>query len=384
MKIYTVASGDTLSSIAEKYDIHESDLARINGISDGKITEGEELLVLIPTRVHTAKHGDSLDRICLRYRVRKNDVLAFNPQLCDKQLDAGERVALKYDDRPLGMSVANGFIYKGTEMKNLEHAMPFMTYATFASVSADERGIHQIFDEDKLLQKAISNGKIPLLKIHDSYKNRFLNEECYNDFSEKIINLAKSRGYKGIVLNSSAFSNSADNYSLFLINLKKKMIGCDLILITECDEKTPGNFCDLGDGCIFSYSKLWNANIDSFDKCEKKAIADFACDAESIKSFIELPSFAKCGDGFTDIESAKRIARDKKIKSSSDFDMKTSSFSDGKKNYIFPSLSNIKAVLELLSEYGYMGISFDVMRTPRVFLMMYNSMFKTVKGANIN
>ena len=384
MKIYTVAYGDTLSSIAEKHGIHESDLARINGISDGKITEGEELLILVPTRVHTAKHGDSLERLCLRYKVRKNDVLAFNPLLCERRLETGERVTLKYDDRALGMAVTNGYVYKGTDMSSLERALPYATYITFASAYADERGIHRIFDEELLLKRVISENKIPLLKVHDSYKSRFEDRGKTDFFPEKLIDLAKEKGYKGIVLNSGAFLDSANNYSSFLMNLKKQMIGSDLILITECDERSPSVFCDLGDGCVFSYSKLCDENIGSFEDCEKKAIADFACDAESIKSFIELPSFARCADTFSDIESAKSVARSKNLAITTDEKARLSSFSDGKKKYLYPSLSNIKAVLELLSEYGYMGISFDVMRTPRVFLMMYNSMFKTVKGANIN
>lgn len=381
MKIHTVTQGETLSSIAEKYGIYEKDLSGINGISDGKIAVGEELLILIPTRVHTARQGDSVERLCLRYRVRKNDVLAFNPTLCDGRLESGERIALKYDEKAMGMAVANGYVYKGTSYEALERALPYMTYATFVSASADERGLHKIFDEENLLKRVIQENKIPLLKIHDNHKKRFENGSLKDKFSEEIIDAAKSHGYKGIVLNSCAFSDSSESYSAFLMNLKKQMIGSDLILITECDEKVPSVFCDLADGSVFSYSKLWDKIDGKFDECERKAIADFACDAESVKSFIELPSFARYDDGFVDIESAKSIARKGKVTVESNLDTGLSCFSSGRKNYIYPSLSNIKAVLELLSEYGYMGISFDVSRTPRVFLMMYNAMYKTVCAA---
>jgi hypothetical protein len=162
------------------------------------------------------------------------------------------------------------------------------------------------------------------------------------------------------------------------MNLKKQMIGEDLILITECNEKTAKEIGDISDGCIFSYSKIWDEDIASFEDGEQKAIADFACELESVKSFIELPSFASCGDGYIEIEAAKELARDLKITIENDKELRLSSFCVNNKNYIFPSLENVKAVLELLSEYGYMGISFDVMRTPRAFLMMYNAMFKTV------
>ena len=41
----------------------------------------------------------------------------------------------------------------------------------------------------------------------------------------------------------------------------------------------------------------------------------------------------------------------------------------------FPSLENIKARLELLSQLGYIGISYDIMRTPVEWLLLALSMF---------
>ena len=382
MRIHEVLENETLADIAKKYGIFEEDLKKVNGITDEACAVGEELLIISPTRTHTARHGDTLERLCLRYRVRKNDLLALNPTIKRNSLEAGQRVALKYDERTHGMAVTNGCVYKGTSLSALEESLPYMTYATFASVCAERGGFKRIFDEGELLLRVKKENKIPLLKIYDSYSERYEKGDL-DAFCKKIIELAKERGYKGIVLNSTAFNDSAEKYSRFLMDLKKSMIGEDLILITECDERSPKEYSDIGDGAVFSYGKLWCEPMPSFADGERRAIVDFACDAESIKSFIELPSFARLNDGCIDIEGAKKIARKEKCRVCHDKSARTLFFDSTKGKCTYPSLQNIKAVLELLSEYGFMGISFDVSRTPAVYLAMYNAMFKTISYGGI-
>lgn len=377
MRIHEVLENETLTDIAKKYGIFEEDLRKLNGIYDEECTAGEELLIITPTRTHTAKHGDTIERLCLRYRVRKNDLLALNPTIKCNRLEVGQRVALKYDERTHGMAATNGCIYKGTSLSELEESLPYMTYATFSSVCADKTGFKRIFDEGELLERVKKENKIPLLKIYDSYSERYEKGDV-DGFCKNIIELAKNRGYKGITLNSTAHNASAENYSRFLIDLKKSMIGEDLILITECDENSPKEYSDIGDGAVFSYSKLWCEPMPSFADGERRAITDFACDAESIKSFIELSAFARLGDGSIEIENAKKMARKEKSLVSHDKSARTLFFDSAKGKCTYPSLQNIKAVLELLSEYGFMGISFDVSRTPSVYLAMYNAMFKTI------
>ena len=162
------------------------------------------------------------------------------------------------------------------------------------------------------------------------------------------------------------------------MKLRKRMIGSDLILITECDDKTPIIFNDLSDGSVLTYSKLWDSNIPSFDDGEKKVISDFACEGESTKTFIELPAFARLGNSFIDITHARALARASRAEIRTSDETLLSEFETPKGKCYYPSLKNEKTVLELLSKYGYMGMSFDVMRTPTAYIMMYNAMFKTV------
>ena len=51
--------------------------------------------------------------------------------------------------------------------------------------------------------------------------------------------------------------------------------------------------------------------------------------------------------------------------------------------YVFESPEGLKAIFDLIHEYDYMGICFDIMRVPINYLMMYNAMFKTCYQTNV-
>ena len=384
MRIHFVNKGETLAKIAESYGVKEEHIRITNGIPNGEATNGEQLLILYPTRTHTTRADDTIERICLRYRTRKSDILSLNPWLRDGKMNVGKSIVLKYDERTHGMAVTNGYIYKGCTEEKLRDALPYMTYATFACLIKRGKGIESIFNEGELLNTALENGKIPLVKIYgdcgfdDSSKTEAL------EFYDKLIEDAKRRGFMGIVLNAAAYKHSAVFYSSIIMDLRKRMIGSDLILITEVDESTPTEFNELSDGSILSYSKLWEEDIPDFERGEKSVISGFACNGESTKTFIELPAFARLGNGFAEIEEIKRKARSNKIEILHNEATLLSEVNLSGLECRYPDLKNEKAVLELLSEYGYMGICFDVMRTPPSYLAMYNAMFKTVNHLNVN
>ena len=74
MQIHIKQEGEKLKDIAEKYGVSEESIRMTNELYDGEPTDGEELLILIPTRSYTVQHGDTPDRIALRFGVSKNDI----------------------------------------------------------------------------------------------------------------------------------------------------------------------------------------------------------------------------------------------------------------------------------------------------------------------
>lgn len=376
MQIHTVESGETVKDIAEKYGVSEDSIRASNGLSTGEGAVGEQLLVLIPTRSYTVRAGDSLDRISLRFGVRKKDIIAMNPHLCAGKLKCGQNITLRSSERPYGMSVANGYFYKDCTEDRLIEMLPYLTYLTISSYCADEKGIKRIFDDKRALKIGAEADKIPLVRIYDRYNEKYKNEEARKRFAQELINIA-SNGYKGVVINAAGKNAIEEEFSEFIVEMRKKMMGLDLILLVETDPASPISFSEYADGNIISYPKYAQDEPKSFEEGERKLFPDFACRGESAKAFVDLPALARLGERFLSINEVIEEARKAKAKIKNDEKSLISSFECRDGTWRYTSLENIKAILELVGEYDYSGVCFDIMRTPISHVMMYNAMFKT-------
>ena len=83
---YVVKKGDTLYSIAKKYNISVSDIKRINALSSDVISEGQILLLKekdkedssLPDNSYIVQKGDSLYGIARKFNVSINDLIDVN------------------------------------------------------------------------------------------------------------------------------------------------------------------------------------------------------------------------------------------------------------------------------------------------------------------
>ncbi len=375
MKIHTCKEGEKLSDIAKLYGVTEENII-ISNISGCEYpAAGEELLILTPTRTYKLKEGDSIERLCLRFGVRKCDIFAWNPWISETGLAVGRSVNLKFDDRIFGTAPANGYLYSGYDPKRLRRALPYLTYITIGAASADDRGIKSIFDDRATVSALIGENKIPLLRIFDKAKRNYKNGR--EEFISNIISAASAKGYLGVVL--SAESNcDISGYGEFLIELRKAMIGCDLILVLEVTPKTPSDICELADGNILFYPKYAVSPELSYENGEREVYPKFATECESAKCFIDISALGKGERSFLPIEEALTHARADGSAVAQNESAGICEMQDKNQGRIhFNSLKNIKSTLELIEEFGFMGASFDINRTPISHFLMYNMYFKT-------
>ena len=378
MKIHTTSAGEGLKEIADLYEVSEENIRNVNELFGGEPATGEELLIIKPTRTYRVQFGDTPERIALRFGVRRDEIFQNNPWIIGRPLKEGEELTLKASEKPCGMAVSNGYFYKDCSGEKLLRTMPYLTYITFASAVADNKGIKRLFNDKAFVEMALQRRKIPLVRIYDKFNDRYKGDKDLSAFAEEIIAFATAGGYKGIVLNSCRNPDSAQFYSSFLVALRKLMIGCDLILITEIGENSPIEFSEYADGSVIYYPKFAEDNAPSFDDGERKLLSDFACKGESAKAFIDLPSLASVGRDFCCISDALSKARRSGYRIDKNENTLLSSFNDRRQGEIrFSSMESLKRVFELIDEFDYMGICFDIMRAPLYQIMMYNSLFKT-------
>ena len=386
MRIHRVLDGECVADIAERYGTTERYIQICNELgADEKLSVGEELLILTPTRTCKAMYGDTLTRISLRFGVPVGELYRMNPHIAGNSLAEGELVAVKRDERPYGLGAANGIFYKGCSMEKLKRAMHYCTYITVGAGVYDGENCYESFDGEEIVRLALDNGKLPLIRVYDKSDGKFCeNKAKQKKYIDGLIYLAMRGGYRGILLARRDFKVG---YEEFLVELRGRMIGLDLILISEICGDSPIGISDFSDGAVLSCDKCFSdreADM-SFEDFEARVMTDFANRGEATKTFIEMPAFAVSAKGdFLDMAGVLHLARGCGAVTEKSEIAEICSFTDKRYGSLrYNSLNGIKRRLDLGAELGYMGISFDIGRCPLPYLLTYDALFKSVGYANV-
>jgi murein DD-endopeptidase MepM/ murein hydrolase activator NlpD len=92
---YVVRDGDTLSSIANMFDVSINTITWANNIKNSTIQPGQELVILPISGVrHTVKSGETVKSITNKYNAELEDVLAYNGISADAKIAAGDVIII--------------------------------------------------------------------------------------------------------------------------------------------------------------------------------------------------------------------------------------------------------------------------------------------------
>lgn len=96
VKMYTVQSGDTLGSIAEKNNVSVNTILWANDVSNAdSIMPGDALFILPISGIkYTVKSGDNLDNIAGKFKAEKDKIISFNDLPADGSVEVGEEIVI--------------------------------------------------------------------------------------------------------------------------------------------------------------------------------------------------------------------------------------------------------------------------------------------------
>lgn len=96
INLYVVREGDTLSQIAEMFDVSAKTILWANDISSpSKIRPGDSLIILPITGIrHIVKKGDTLASIAKKYEGDIDDILAYNQLASAEDVNVGDTVVV--------------------------------------------------------------------------------------------------------------------------------------------------------------------------------------------------------------------------------------------------------------------------------------------------
>ncbi|MBQ1261135.1 MAG: LysM peptidoglycan-binding domain-containing protein, partial [Clostridia bacterium] len=310
MIIHTAADDESILSLSKKYRINPEILAAVAGyeIKD-TLTKGEEVLIPIPTRSYTVKDGDTLGAIARRFGTRREALLCANPQLMgDERLYPAQVLALRYENMGLGMAAACGYLSPSCKKEKLISALPYLTYVALCHGSYNGKSVRLHSGIDGVSALVRDSGKIPLLRIFDISEGEFLSDKnAAEALGRELIEICSRHGLSGIIFASyKAARDMGAAYADFIVKTRRAMIGSELILLTECDERAEPSACELSDGAILV---LGGEGGFETPLAEKKALEEVAERCESSKIFVDIPAYALYGKEIIPSADAMRLIK---------------------------------------------------------------------------
>ena len=381
MHIYRTGNNESVYDIAAEFGVSPIKIAENNELEiRGRLPMGREVLVLTPSRTYNAKGTDTLGRIAERFKTTKEALMRLNPELEGREkLYSGQLLTIKESTPSYGMISTNGYLYAGTPRERLIAIIPYLSYVTVCSAVYKDRHVRSLYQSEDTVELIKSFGRAPMLRI---YLSELPGEDEVSDFAGSACILAASGGFAGVTLSClNTITNNKERLGNLVFTVRKTLMENDLLLFAEGDLDYDTSYMDYADAGILTYDKLHVADAPSFANGERAALEKFAYSGESTRAFLEISGFAYSGGKYIEKREGVKLCDKRRAEMVYDDErlLKRASFGKHKKReIIFESLENTKAKLELVSELGFMGISFDIGRVCTSDLMIAASMFDVI------
>ncbi len=375
MLIHNVTKGETAWSIAHLYGTSPEKLSEYNELRQNEpLCTRRRLAVLFPTRTYRARGGNELEALARRFGTTPAAIISANPRLASgARIPRDYELAIKFDAPRFGSAIAIGSFYKGCGRDKLREALPYLDYVSFSAYRREGGRTVRFADLGREMELARSAGRVTLIRIltHESADELLAGGD---GLCKELSELAKSEGAGGLTLAAYRAAEAPASFSRFLEALKKELDANGLFLAVEADGngrayEAAARFADL---TLLQYEKCHREAPPSFDAGERRLLTSYGAPRE--RTAVELPSLAYAGGTPVSLTEVHRATCGGEM--SYDAATLLQSFKRSEGDVVsFEAPDNIKAKLELIGELGYAGVSFDIMRTPRIHYLMYYTSF---------
>ena len=99
---YTVLEGDTISTIADQFDVSSQTVMWSNNLSDKSVIKPGDTLWILPTSgtAHTVKSGETITGLAKKYDADVNEILDYNDMIEGEDLVAGSEIIIPGGTKP--------------------------------------------------------------------------------------------------------------------------------------------------------------------------------------------------------------------------------------------------------------------------------------------
>ena len=233
--IHVVAAGETLYSIAERYQVSEERVRYDNQIEDPvDLVPGQALLILIPEIVHVVQAGESLYGIAEDYGTTVLALLRNNPYLDTRAyLIPGEAIVISYEEKGTRDAVVGGYAYPYIREDILREALLYLSELMIFSYGFNTLGDLIAPDDEWLIQEALNYGVAPIMVLTPIYEGRFnnylVNQVVENpsvaeNLIDQILQTVEAKGYAGVDVDFEyILPEDREGYAAFIRDLTERM-----------------------------------------------------------------------------------------------------------------------------------------------------------------
>lgn len=230
--IYVVKSGESIFSIAQKFDVTMASIRITNGLSSDAIVPGQDLL--IPTTNYIVQPGDSLFSIAKMAMLPVETVRQYNG-ISGDAISIGMELYLppreKYTSENLSYLLPAS---QETSEEILAIHGPLNTYFGIFEYHFDTEGnLSTLYNDELLVRLSRQNRVAPLAAITNLTPEGFNPEltrivltspEKRERLLNNIVNLVRSKNYTGVNIDFERLQeDERDRYSSFLMDLGNRL-----------------------------------------------------------------------------------------------------------------------------------------------------------------
>lgn len=236
MIIHVVQPGETVFTIAQKYNIPARRLEQDNDLPSNNILNvGQALMILYPLETYIVQEGDTLSSIAESQGISLWQLLRNNPSLSSSvsSLYPGEELVINYETSDKKIQV-NGYTSTYISREVLLMTLPFLTYITIYNFKLTPAGNFVDINDSEIIQLAAIYGVKPIMFLSSttdqgkgSYGTTHLilnNIEIQDILINNIIIKLKSKGYYGLNLAfHSIIPDDMENHITFIAKVTERL-----------------------------------------------------------------------------------------------------------------------------------------------------------------
>jgi spore germination protein len=249
VKIHVVRQGETLSLIAQQYQISQRLLSRENQV-DGTLVVGQTLVVPTPDRLHTVAAGETLSAIARQYQTDIRALYQNNYFLMGQPaLTPGEELVISQTGEKLGKLAVNGYAYPYISRELLYGVTPYLSYLAPFTYGVSAEGKLLTLNDEALLTAAARQGAGALMHLStltetggfDSARAELVltNPMVQRSLITQVTAVMQEKGYRGLDVDFEFIpSTLAQAYADFITALGQTLHPLGYFVVVALAPKT--------------------------------------------------------------------------------------------------------------------------------------------------